>query len=39
MRLAPFISEEGLEEEMWFPLGKGTWTNPQGPVRKGGKGG
>ncbi|KAI8474104.1 MAG: hypothetical protein J3K34DRAFT_456945 [Monoraphidium minutum] len=29
--LAPFIAEEGLEEEMWFPLGRGEWTNPQGP--------
>lgn len=30
--LAPFIADEGLEEEMWFALGKGEWTNLDGPV-------
>eukprot|EP00877_Chromochloris_zofingiensis_P004904 jgi/Chrzof1/14414/Cz09g02020.t1 len=29
--LAPFIADEGLEEEMWFALGKGEWTNLDGP--------
>jgi hypothetical protein len=32
VRLAPLIAKEGVEEEMWFPLGRGEWTNPQGPV-------
>lgn len=30
--LAQFISEEGLEDELWLPLGKGEWTNLEGPV-------
>lgn len=31
--LAPLIANgEGTEDEMWFPLGRGDWTNPQGPV-------
>jgi hypothetical protein len=31
--LAQFINEEGLEDELWLPLGKGEWTNMEGPVR------
>lgn len=30
--LSQFIKEEGLEEEIWLPLGKGDWTNLEGPV-------
>lgn len=29
--LAPFIAEEGLEDERWFALGKADWTNAMGP--------
>eukprot|EP00882_Tetradesmus_deserticola_P006163 GHRQ01006488.1.p1 GENE.GHRQ01006488.1~~GHRQ01006488.1.p1 ORF type:complete len:665 (+),score=277.92 GHRQ01006488.1:457-2451(+) len=29
--LSQFITEEGLEDELWLPLGKGEWTNLQGP--------
>ena len=29
--LAPFIDYEGLDEETWFPLGRGDWTNLGGP--------
>ncbi|WIA11325.1 hypothetical protein OEZ85_011448 [Tetradesmus obliquus] len=29
--LAQFINEEGLEDELWLPLGKGEWTNLEGP--------
>jgi hypothetical protein len=29
--LAPFIAEEGLEDERWFALGKADWTNVMGP--------
>jgi hypothetical protein len=31
--LSQFITEEGLEDELWLPLGKGEWTNLEGPVR------
>jgi hypothetical protein len=30
--LSQFITEEGLEDELWLPLGKGEWTNLEGPV-------
>jgi hypothetical protein len=30
--LTQFISEEGLEDELVLPLGKGDWTNLEGPV-------
>lgn len=30
--LTQFINEEGLEDELWLPLGKGSWTNLEGPV-------
>lgn len=30
--LTRFISEEGLEDEFVLPLGKGDWTNLEGPV-------
>lgn len=30
--LAQFVTEEGLEDEFWVPLGKGDWTNLGGPV-------
>jgi hypothetical protein len=30
--LTQFISEEGLEDEFQLPLGKGDWTNLEGPV-------
>ena len=34
VRLAPLIAAgDGAEEEMWFPLGRGEWTNPMGTVR------
>ncbi|KAF8057744.1 SYT2 [Scenedesmus sp. PABB004] len=29
--LSQFISEEGLEDEFWVPLGRGEWTNLGGP--------
>jgi hypothetical protein len=32
--LSQFISEEGLEDELWLPLGKGEWTNLEGPVSR-----
>ena len=30
--LAEFIRQEGMEEELWFPLGRGEWTEIEGPV-------
>jgi hypothetical protein len=30
--LTQYISEEGLEDEFVLPLGKGDWTNLEGPV-------
>jgi hypothetical protein len=32
--LSQFITEEGLEDELWLPLGKGEWTNLEGPVSR-----
>jgi len=29
--LAEFIRQEGMEEELWFPLGRGEWTLIEGP--------
>lgn len=29
--LAPYIEDEGLDDETWFPLGRGDWTNLGGP--------
>lgn len=30
--LTQYIAEEGLEDEIVLPLGKGDWTNLEGPV-------
>jgi hypothetical protein len=30
--LVQYIKEEGLEDEFTVPLGKGDWTNLEGPV-------
>lgn len=29
--LAPLIEEEGRDDETWYPLGRGEWTNLEGP--------
>jgi hypothetical protein len=36
--LQQFIAEKGLEDEFWLPLGKGDWTNLEGPVSGPGRG-
>lgn len=30
VRLATIVADDGAEEEVWYPLGKGSWNNPQG---------